>query len=187
VPADRVQHLGARLAILGAALVLCDGVLTPAISVLSAVEGLEVAAPALAPAVLPITVGILLALFRIQRGGTARIDLTLIRQSGPETWQGWVQERGLYFPNKWDAAYEAILSMNDSGEQPRDGSLLIAKYGLGYYVYTGISFFRQLPEGVPGAYKLFANLVSLRGEAKANAAEVKPQQQKVKQSKKGRG
>jgi KUP system potassium uptake protein len=64
-----------KAAILGAALVLCDGVLTPAISVLSAVEGLEVAAPALAPAVLPITVGILLALFRIQRGGTARIGV----------------------------------------------------------------------------------------------------------------
>ena len=76
--------------------------------------------------------------------------------------------------------------MNDAGEQPRDGSLLIAKFGSGYYVYTGISFFRQLPEGVPGAYKLFANIVSLRNEAKANAVEVKPQQ-KEKQSKRGRG
>lgn len=113
--------------------------------------------------------------------------LTTPNQITTADFNGWVQERGLYFPNKWDAAYDAILSMHDAGEQPRDGSLLIAKYGLGYYVYTGISFFRQLPEGVPGAYKLFANLVSLRGEAKANAAEVKPQQQKVKQSKKGRG
>lgn len=73
---------------------------------------------------------------------------------------GWVQERGLYFPGKWDAAYEALLSMNDKGENAKEGSLLIAKYGEGKYVYTGISFFRELPEGVPGAYKLFANLVS---------------------------
>lgn len=74
---------------------------------------------------------------------------------------GWVQERGLYFPDTWDKNFEALLSMNDKGEKPKDGSLLIAKYGEGYYVYTGLSFFRELPEGVPGAYKLFANLVSL--------------------------
>lgn len=73
----------------------------------------------------------------------------------------WVQERGLYFPGKWDPAFEAILSMNDKNEKPKDGSLLVAKYGEGYYVYTGLSFFRELPEGVPGAYRLFANLVSL--------------------------
>jgi LmbE family N-acetylglucosaminyl deacetylase len=74
---------------------------------------------------------------------------------------GWVQERGLYFPNAWADNFEALLSMNDTGETPKDGSLLVAKYGKGYYVYTGLSFFRELPEGVPGAYKLFANLVSL--------------------------
>ena len=74
---------------------------------------------------------------------------------------GWIQERGLYFPGQWDEKYEAILSMNDTGESPMNGSLLVASYGKGYYVYTGLSFFRQLPEGVPGAYKLFANLVSL--------------------------
>lgn len=74
---------------------------------------------------------------------------------------GWVQERGLYFPDKWDSNYEVLLSMNDPGETPKDGGLLIAKYGEGYYMYTGLSFFRQLPEGVPGAYKLFANLVSV--------------------------
>lgn len=84
---------------------------------------------------------------------------------------GWVQERGLYFPNKWDTQYEAILSMNDAGEPARDGSLLIARYGAGYYVYTGLSFFRQLPEGVPGAYKLFVNLVSLRGQPVSAAAD----------------
>jgi hypothetical protein len=75
---------------------------------------------------------------------------------------GWVQERGLYFPNKWDPNFEAILSMNDPGEPPKDGSLLVATYGEGYYIYTGLSFFRELPEGVSGAYKLFANLVSAR-------------------------
>ena len=73
---------------------------------------------------------------------------------------GWVQERGLYFPSEWDANYDALLSMNDEGEDAKDGGLLIAKDGDGYYIYTGLSFFRQLPEGVAGAYKLFANIVS---------------------------
>jgi hypothetical protein len=76
--------------------------------------------------------------------------------------EGWVQERGLYFPNAWDEKFEAILSMNDANEPARNGSLLVAQYGEGYYVYTGLSFFRELPEGVAGAYKLFANLVSLK-------------------------
>ena len=75
---------------------------------------------------------------------------------------GWVQERGLYFPDTWDSNFEAILSSNDAGEKPHDGALLVAKYGEGHYVYTGLSFFRELPEGVTGAYKLFANLASLR-------------------------
>ncbi|MFC5269861.1 PIG-L family deacetylase [Adhaeribacter terreus] len=74
---------------------------------------------------------------------------------------GWVQERGLYFPNEWDKNYEAILSANDPGEPARDGGLLVTKYGKGHYVYTGYSFFRQLPAGVPGAYRLFTNLISL--------------------------
>jgi LmbE family N-acetylglucosaminyl deacetylase len=76
--------------------------------------------------------------------------------------EGWVQERGLYYPNVWDEKFEALLSMNDAGEPARNGSLLVAQYGEGHYVYTGLSFFRELPEGVTGAYKLFANLVSLR-------------------------
>jgi len=75
--------------------------------------------------------------------------------------EGWVQERGLYFPNQWDAAFTPILSMHDKGEEPVEGSLLIAQYGKGYYVYTGLSFFRELPAGVPGAYQLFANLLSI--------------------------
>lgn len=73
----------------------------------------------------------------------------------------WQQERGLYFPNQWDAAFEPLLSMHDTGEDAKDGSLLVARYGKGYYIYTGLSFFRQLPQGVPGAYRLFANLVSI--------------------------
>ncbi|HEY5823391.1 MAG TPA: LmbE family protein, partial [Cyclobacteriaceae bacterium] len=86
---------------------------------------------------------------------------------------GWVQERGLYFPDQWDEHFESVLSMNDANEKPRDGSLLIAKYGEGNYIYTGLSFFRELPEGVSGAYKLFANIVS-QGKSK------KPTSQKVK-------
>lgn len=75
--------------------------------------------------------------------------------------EGWIQERGLYFPNQWDKAFEPILSMKDEGEKSSKGSILIASYGKGFYVYTGLSFFRQLPEGVPGAYRLLANLLSL--------------------------
>lgn len=74
---------------------------------------------------------------------------------------GWVQERGLYFPNEWATAFEPILGMNDPGEKESQGSLLVAKYGKGYYCYTGLSFFRELPAGVPGAYKLLVNMISL--------------------------
>lgn len=78
---------------------------------------------------------------------------------------GWVQERGLYFPNEWDKdKYDAILSWHDKGEEAKEGSLLVAKYGKGHYVYTGISFFRELPAAVPGAYRLFVNLISLGNE-----------------------
>ncbi len=73
----------------------------------------------------------------------------------------WVQERGLYFPNKWDAAYTPILSSHDPGEPNRDGGLLYCKYGKGYFIYTGYSWFRQLPAGVPGAYRIFANMLSI--------------------------
>lgn len=75
---------------------------------------------------------------------------------------GWVQERGAYYASSWDDAhYTAVLAMNDPGEAPLKSSLLVAKQGRGYFVYTGLSFFRQLPAGVPGAYRLFANLISL--------------------------
>lgn len=79
----------------------------------------------------------------------------------PQDFSGWVQERGLYFPNSWSTEYTPILSMNDKGETPKNGSLLIAKYGKGNYIYTGLSFFRELPAGVSGAYKLFANILSI--------------------------
>ena len=74
--------------------------------------------------------------------------------------KGWVQERGLYFPNNWSSEYTPILSMNDKGETAKEGSLLIAKYGEGNYIYTGLSFFRELPAGVSGAYKLLANMIA---------------------------
>jgi LmbE family N-acetylglucosaminyl deacetylase len=87
--------------------------------------------------------------------------------------EGWVQERGLYFPSQWDPNFEALISMNDTKETAKDGSLLVAKYGKGYYVYTGLSFFRELPEGVSGAYRLFANIVSVGKTSKPEPAKVK--------------
>jgi hypothetical protein len=86
---------------------------------------------------------------------------------------GWVQERGLYFPSAWGEEFEAILSMNDKGEPARNGGLLVANYGEGHYVYTGLSFFRELPEGVSGAYKLFTNIVSLSKSKKPVTTHVK--------------
>lgn len=74
---------------------------------------------------------------------------------------GWVQERGLYFPNKWDRQFSPILQIKDQGESAKKGSLLVAPYGKGNYIYTGLSFFRELPAGVPGAYKLFSNMISI--------------------------
>jgi len=74
--------------------------------------------------------------------------------------EGWVQERGLYFASTWDAHYQTVLSMRDPGEPALAGGLLVAHDGKGVYIYTGLSFFRQLPAGVPGAFRLFANLLS---------------------------
>lgn len=74
---------------------------------------------------------------------------------------GWVQEQGLYYPNKWSSEFIPILASNDEGETPKKGALLIAKHGKGNYIYTGLSFFRELPEGVSGAYRLLANLIAL--------------------------
>ena len=74
---------------------------------------------------------------------------------------GWVQERGLYFPAEWSEEFTPILSSNDPGESPKSGGLLVAKHGKGYYVYSGYSWFRELPAGVPGAYRIFINMISL--------------------------
>lgn len=75
--------------------------------------------------------------------------------------EGWTQERGLYFPNEWSNQFTPILSMHDKGETPKTGSLLVAKHGKGFFMYTGLSFFREFPAGVPGAYRLFANMLSI--------------------------
>ncbi len=75
--------------------------------------------------------------------------------------EGWIQERGLYFLTTWDERYTPLLSGSDPGEDPLMGGLLMAEYGKGLVVYTGLSWFRQLPAGIPGAYRLFANLISL--------------------------
>ncbi len=98
--------------------------------------------------------------------------VTLLAQTSPALnmpnqisladFEGWVQERGLYFLSDWDSRFTPILSMADPGEDAQMGSLLVAPVGQGLYVYTGLSFFRQLPAGVPGAHRLFANLISLK-------------------------
>ncbi len=88
-----------------------------------------------------------------------------LRQSpnrlGPDDWQGWVQERGLYFAHEWDPGWTPLLAMHDPGEAEQRGALLVARYGEGTVVYTGLAFFRQLPAAVPGAWRLFANLLAL--------------------------
>ncbi|MCU1281238.1 MAG: putative LmbE-like protein, partial [bacterium] len=78
---------------------------------------------------------------------------------GERDFAGWVQERGLYFADDWDKSYLPIFAMNDAGEPPRKGSLIVSKHGKGAFIYSGLAFFRQLPAGVPGAYRLFANLL----------------------------
>ena len=81
---------------------------------------------------------------------------------GPADWEGWVQERGLSFAHAWDPAYTPLLSMKDPDTPDLKGGLLVARVGKGVYVYTGLALFRQLPAGVPGAYRLFANLLALK-------------------------
>ena len=75
--------------------------------------------------------------------------------------EGWKQEQGLYYPSEWDKNFTAILSSNDKGETPKNGAILVANYGKGKYIYTGLSFFRELPEGVAGAFRLLANMISV--------------------------
>jgi hypothetical protein len=77
-----------------------------------------------------------------------------------DDFKGWVQERGLYYWTQFDPKYTALLAMHDPGEPDLDGALVYARYGKGMYIYTGIAFFRQIPDGVPGAFRLFVNLLS---------------------------
>ncbi|MGZ8552472.1 MAG: PIG-L family deacetylase [Chitinophagaceae bacterium] len=79
----------------------------------------------------------------------------------PGDFKGWVQERSVYHASNWDKNFESIFSMSDPGEKPDEGSLIIAQYGKGFFTYTGLVFFRELPAGVPGAYRLLANLIAL--------------------------
>jgi hypothetical protein len=78
-----------------------------------------------------------------------------------DDFKGWIQERSIYHADRLDPNFETILRMNDPGEAPDDGALVIAKYGKGYFTYTGLVFFRELPAGVPGAYRLLANIIDL--------------------------
>ncbi len=78
----------------------------------------------------------------------------------PHDFVGWIQERGLYFMDKWDDHFQALLACHDPGEDEQKGGLLLAHYGKGTYIYTGYAFFRQLPAGVPGAVRLYVNLLS---------------------------
>lgn len=79
----------------------------------------------------------------------------------PADFDGWVQERGLYFAGSWDPRYRALLACSDSGETALEGGILVAPHGKGHYIYTSLAWFRQLPASVPGAYRLFANLLSI--------------------------
>jgi hypothetical protein len=93
---------------------------------------------------------------------TSTTVLTTPNRIGPSDFAGWVQERARYLPRTFDPAYRAPLSMSDPGEPPSRGALLVAPYGKGTYVYTTLSFFRQLPNGNPGAARLFVNLLAAK-------------------------
>jgi LmbE family N-acetylglucosaminyl deacetylase len=88
--------------------------------------------------------------------------------------KGWTQEQGLYYPKDFDKAFTPILSSNDKGESAKEGALLIAPYGKGNYIYTGLSLFRELPEGVPGAYKLLSNMISIKPSVSIPNQKMKP-------------
>jgi hypothetical protein len=91
-----------------------------------------------------------------------------------EDFKGWIQERSIYHAEAIDSNYQRILSMADPGEKEQDGSLIIAPYGKGKFVYTGLVFFRELPAGVPGAYRLFANLLAAANPNKTGSVKNKP-------------
>ena len=90
--------------------------------------------------------------------------MTTPNKINEEDFKGWIQERGLYFADRWDTKYDSVLSCHDANEPDRAGGLLTTKYGKGYYVFCAYAFFRQLPAGVEGAYRLFANILSLHGD-----------------------
>lgn len=92
---------------------------------------------------------------------TSHAALNFPNKITAKDFEGWIQERGIYFAGERDSVYQSIVSMNDAGEKPLDGSLIIVKHGKGNFVYTGIVFFRELPAGIPGAYRLFVNLLGL--------------------------
>ncbi|WP_201982045.1 PIG-L family deacetylase [Hymenobacter rubidus] len=77
-----------------------------------------------------------------------------------EDFKGWVQEQGLYYPSKWDPKYQTVISSSDPGEAPKESAILVTDYGKGHYIYTGLSLFRELPAGVPGAYRIITNMIS---------------------------
>jgi hypothetical protein len=76
--------------------------------------------------------------------------------------EGWIQERGLYFATEWDPRYQTVFESHDPGEKPLAGGMLYAHYGKGVYIFSGYAWFRELPAGVPGAYRLFANMLSAK-------------------------
>jgi len=91
--------------------------------------------------------------------------LTAPNHISEKDFEGWIQERGLYFASEWDSHYHAILETHDPGEKPQEGGMLMAQYGRGVYIFSAFSWFRELPAGVPGAYRIFANMLSARGAA----------------------
>ncbi|MRX41182.1 LmbE family protein [Flavobacterium sp. LC2016-23] len=99
--------------------------------------------------------------------------LNIPNKISTKDFEGWTQEQGLYYPDQYDAAFTPILSSHDKGESPKNGALLVAPYGKGYYIYTGLSFFRELPEGVAGAYRLLSNIISLKQPIEAPKQELK--------------
>jgi len=85
---------------------------------------------------------------------------------GQDDFKDWIQERGLYYPREWDPQIRALLQSNDPGEAPLKGGLLVADYGRGHYIYSSMVWYRQLRAGVPGAYRMLANMISCGREAR---------------------
>jgi len=85
---------------------------------------------------------------------------------GQEDFKDWIQERGLYYPREWDPQFHALLQSNDPGEASLKGGLLVADYGRGHYIYTSMVWYRELRAGVPGAYRMLANMISYGVEGK---------------------